>query len=143
MKTKMLSWSISSVLFAAFILAGGEVQLRRARASLLPKDPCPPARLALDVDGDGHDEEIRLVRVGDTAWADVWAHGQVRSTTRLGAWHDHERLAAVDANHDGKSDLLRRWNEGPSEHTELWLSDGVALTAGWSAVTGGRCVARR
>ena len=83
-----------------------------------------------------------MVRVGDEAWADVWAGAAMRSSTRLGAWHDDATLEALDVNGDGKIDVVRRWAEGPEQHAEVWLSDGLAFDVGWSGVIGETCLAQ-
>jgi hypothetical protein len=83
------------------------------------------------------------VRVGDDAWADVWAGTTLRSSTRLGAWRDDAALEALDVNGDGKIDLVRSWGEGPEQQAQVWLSDGNAFDEGWSGVTGNTCVASR
>ena len=98
--------------------------------------------MAVDLDGDGKAETVRIVRVGDEAWVDVWSGTMMLSSTRVGAWHDDAAIEALDVNGDGKIDVVRRWAEGPEQHAQVWLSDGRAFDAGWSGVTGNVCVAQ-
>lgn len=146
MLTTKLLWSIPAVLFGTFALVEGGAQLGRTRGAAHPRAHavrCNSHEIAADVDGDGQAEKVRLVRVGDDAWADVWAGTALRSTTRVGVWRDADEIEALDANGDGKIDLVRRWSEGPAEHAQLWLSNGVAFDEGASSVTGPTCLAQR
>jgi hypothetical protein len=146
MLTMKLLWSIPAALFATFLLIEGGVQLGQARGAARTQAQavrCASHEVAVDLDGDGRAEEVRLVHVGDDAWADVWAGATMRSTTRVGAWRDDDGVEAIDVNGDGKIDLVRRWNEGPEQHAQVWVSDGLAFNEGWSGVTGNTCVAQR
>ena len=146
MLTTKLLWSIPAALVATCALVEGGVQMNGARGAAHTQHAaarCGAHEVAIDLDGDGRPETVRLVRVGDDAWADVWSGTTIRSTTRVGAWRDDDGMEALDANGDGKIDLVRRWSEGPEEHAEVWLSDGSAFAQGWSGVTGRTCIAQR
>lgn len=145
MLTTKLLWSIPAALFAVFALVEGGAHVGGAQGAAHKAQPahCRAHEVAVDLDGDGHAEEVRLVRVGDDAWADVWAGANLRSTTRVGAWRDDDALEALDANGDGRIDLVRRFRQGPEEHAQIWLSDGLAFDEGWSGVTGNACLAQR
>ena len=97
----------------------------------------------MDLDGDGRAEQVKLVRVGDEAWADVWSGASMRSSTRVGAWREDATIEALDLNGDGRADLVRRWSEGPEQHAQFWISDGNAFDEGWSGITANHCVAQR
>jgi hypothetical protein len=144
----LLLW-IPALAVAMIALAEGGMHMAAARAARHHRAPeiCAGGatrQVAVDVDGDGMVEQVRMVRVGDDAWADVWSGESLLSSTRLGAWHDDAAIEALDANGDGKIDVVRRWSEGPEEHAQVWLSDGSrAFDEGWSGVTGATCVASR
>jgi hypothetical protein len=145
----LLLW-IPALVVAMIAVAEGGMHMSDARAARRHRAPeicaggCATRQIAVDVDGDGMVEQVRMVRVGDEAWADVWSGESLLSSTRLGAWHDDAAIEALDANGDGKIDVVRRWSEGPEEHAQVWLSDGSrAFDEGWSGVTGATCVASR
>lgn len=144
-RTKLL-W-IGAALIGTVGLADGAVQMRRAHTAAHPvaaRAHCPTHALAVDLDGDGTAELVRLERVGDEAWADVWSGTSLRSTTRVGAWHDDAELEALDVNGDGRIDLVRRFSVGPEQHAEIWLADdGLAFAEGWSGITANTCLAQR
>ena len=128
-------------------IAEGGMHMGAARASRHASGQdaaaaCHAQTLNVDLDGDGRAETVRLVRVGNDAWADVWSGRALRSSTRLGAWRDGAALEAFDLTGDGKTDVVRRWSEGPSEYAQVWLSDGTAFDEGPAGLTGSTtCVA--
>jgi hypothetical protein len=148
LRTKTLLWWIPATVVAMVAVAEGGMHVsngraaRRARATQAAT-ACAQREVAVDLDGDGTAETVKLTRVGNEAWADVWAGATLRSSTRVGAWHEDAALEALDVNGDGKVDLVRRWAEGPEQHAQVWLSDGTAFDEGWSGVTGNTCVAQR
>jgi hypothetical protein len=147
-RTKTLLWWIPATVVAMVAVAEGGMHMGAARATrhsgghAAAAASCRARQLAVDLDGDGVPESVRLVRVGDDAWADVWAGTTLRSSTRMGAWRSDDALEAIDVNGDGKVDVVRRWSEGPEQHAQVWLSDGSAFDAGWSGVTSNVCVAQ-
>jgi hypothetical protein len=146
MKMKTLLWWIPAALVAMVAVAesGMQMSARAAkRADATATMRCHAREVAVDLDGDGRAESVRLVRVGDDAWADVWTGASMRSTTRVGAWHEDATLEALDVNGDGKIDLVTRWSTGPEQHAQVWLSDGLAFEEGWSGVAGNTCIAQR
>ncbi len=144
MSKRTLLWWIPAAAVAVVALVEGGMHVGAHAAKRAPAAvSCATRELAIDVDGDGRPETLRLVRVGDQAWADVWAGAAMRSTTRLGAWHEVVALEAMDVNGDGKADLVRRWADGRQEHAEVWLSDGTAFEAGWSGTGPRTCIAQR
>ena len=145
LRTKLLLWSIPAAIVAMVAVADGGMHVGAARATRhegVHGAACRARHVVADIDGDGTPETVRMVRVGDKAWADVWSGTNLRSSTRVGAWRDDATLEALDVNGDGKIDLVRRWSEGPAEHAQVWLSDGAAFAEGWSGVTGTTCVAQ-
>jgi hypothetical protein len=145
-RTKTLLWSIPTIVVALVAVADAGMHMgasRHAHATApTPSASCHARQVNADLDGDGTAETVHLVRVGDDAWADVWAGPLLRSSTRLGPWHDDAVLEALDVNGDGKIDVVRRWSEGPAKHAQVWISDGNAFDAGWAGVTGNACVAQ-
>lgn len=147
LRTKTLLWWIPATVVAMVAVAEGGMHMGATRATRHGKthvaaEACRARHVAADLDGDGTPELVRMVRVGNDAWADVWAGTTLRSSTRIGAWRDDAVLEALDVNGDGKVDVIRRWSEGPELHAQVWLSDGVAFDEGWSGVTGNTCVAQ-
>jgi hypothetical protein len=147
LRTKTLLWWIPATVVAMVAVAEGGMHMGAARATRHAGThgagaTCRARHVSADLDGDGTPETVRMVRVGDDAWADVWAGTTLRSSTRLGAWRDDAALEALDVNGDGKIDIVRRWSEGLEQHAQVWLSDGAAFDAGWAGVTGNVCVAQ-
>jgi hypothetical protein len=146
LRTKTLLWWIPATVVAMVAVAEGGMHMGAARATRRASAhnvaACTAQKLAVDLDGDGTPELVRVVRVGGDAWADVWAGTTLRSSTRIGTWREDAAVEALDVNGDGKIDLVRRWTEGPEQHAQVWLSDGAAFDAGWSGVTGNTCVAQ-
>ena len=149
LRTKTLLWWIPATVVAMVAVAEGAMHMKgRASYQASVSAPatasagCGARELRADLDGDGVAETVRLTRVGDDAWADVWGDATLRSSTRVGAWRDDAALEALDVNGDGKIDLVRRWSERGEEHASVWLSDGSAYDEGWSGVTGRTCVAQ-
>ena len=146
LRMKTLLWWIPATVVAMVAIAEGGMHMGAARATRHGASAsaagCPTRQLSVDVDGDGTLASVRIVRVGDEAWADVWSGTQLVSSTRVGAWRDDAMLEALDVNGDGKIDVVRRWTEGPEQHAQVWLSDGRAFDQGWSGVTGNTCVAQ-
>jgi len=145
LRTKTLLWWIPATIVAMVAVAEGGMHMGAARATrrAATHDACRAQKLAVDLDGDGTPESVRIVRVGNDAWADVWAGTTLRSSTRIGGWREDAAVEALDVNGDGKIDLVRRWVDGPEQHAQVWLSDGSAFDEGWSGVTGNTCVASR
>jgi hypothetical protein len=145
LRMKTLLWWIPATVVAMVAVAEGAMHMKGPRHAAAVTAPagCALREAAVDLDGDGVVETVKLTRVGDEAWADVWSGVTLRSSTRVGAWHDDASLEALDVNGDGKIDLVRRWSEGPEQHASVWLSDGTAFDEGWSGVTGTTCVAQR
>ena len=144
LRTKTLLWWIPATVVAMVAVAEGGMHMGATRATRHAHNgaACTSQKLIADLDGDGTPETVRVVRVGNDAWADVWASTMLRSSTRIGAWRNDAAVEAIDVNGDGKIDLVRRWSEGPEEHAQVWLSDGSAYDEGWSGVTGATCVAQ-
>jgi hypothetical protein len=144
LRMKSLMWWVAAAVVAVVALTASGVHMGARAAKKSPATAaCRARELAVDLDGDGRAETVRLVRVGDDAWADVWSGALMRSSTRVGAWREDAALEALDVNADGKVDLVRRWSEGHEEHAQVWLSDGRAFDEGWSGITGHTCVAQR
>ncbi len=149
LRLKTLLWTIPAAVVAMVAVAEGGMHIGATRAVRHGKThvaagarTCKTRHVLADLDGDGTPETVRMVRVGDDAWADVWSGDSMRSSTRIGAWRDDAALEAIDVNGDGKVDLVRHWSEGPELHAQVWLSDGTAFDEGWSGVTGNTCVAQ-
>jgi hypothetical protein len=147
LRTKALLWWIPAAVVAMVAVAEGGMHVGATRAvrhktHAAATEACRARHVAVDLDGDGTPELVRMVRVGNDAWADVWAGTTLRSSTRIGAWRDDAALEALDVNGDGKVDVIRRWSEGPEQHAQVWQSDGNAFDEGWSGITGNTCVAQ-
>ena len=144
MKYKSLAlWAPVVVLGVVATVAGGLHASARA-AREVRATGCKMQSIDVDLDGDGRPEQVKIVRADGDAWADVWQNGEMRSSTRIGAWHDDAELEAADVNGDGRNDLVRRWSQGSQQLAQVWLSNGLAFEAG--ATTGyvsNRCVAQR
>src|SRR5260370_25206296 len=82
--------------------------LARACGGLGARVPAPPVELAMDVDGDGNLDVVRVTRGADSYWADVWIGGQLKSTTPIldGQEGAALELAATDIHADGRSHLI-------------------------------------
>lgn len=102
------------------------VGLARAFGGLEARSAPPPVELAMDVDGDGNLDVVRVTRGADSYWADVWIGGQLKSTTRILDSQDGAalELAAMDINSDGRSDLILSWYLNGHGWTRAWLADG-------------------
>lgn len=150
LRTKTLLWWIPATVVAMVAVAEGGMHMTAARATrdggaaAQHSGPanCRARQVVADLDGDGVPETVRLVRVGDDAWADVYTRTTLRSSTRVGAWRDDATIEALDVNGDGKPDLVRSWAEGPEEYAQVWLTNGTAFDDGWTGVTGRACVAQ-
>jgi hypothetical protein len=140
LRAKTLLWWIPATVVAMVAVAEGAMHMNGRRAGNAAA--CAMREVAVDLDGDGAVETVKMVRVGNEAWADVWSGVTLRSSTRVGTWHDDAALEALDVNGDGKIDLVRRWSQGPEQHASVWLSDGTAFEEGWSGITGNTCVAQ-
>jgi hypothetical protein len=148
MKTKTLLWWFPAAIVAivAVVEGGMHMGARAAKkhgATSAATASCRTGELAVDLDGDGRTEMVKLVRVGNEAWADVWSDSALKSSTKLGGWREDAVVEALDVNGDGKIDLVRRWSQGPEQHAQVWLSDGAAFDEGWSGVTANTCLAQR
>lgn len=149
LRAKALLWWIPALVVAMIAVAEGGMHMGAARAARrhhaeICAGGCATRQVSIDIDGDGMMDTVRMVRVGDDAWADVWSGDSLRSSTRLGQWRDDAAIEALDVNGDGRVDVVYRWSEGPEEHAQVWLSDGAnAFDEGWSGVTGATCVASR
>jgi hypothetical protein len=137
MKRAVLWW-IPAIAVATLALAEGTM---RSRAPLA-HPPCA-TELTMDVGGNGGLANVVLERVGDDAWVDVLIGGDIVSTTRVGAWRDGASLEAVDADGDGKMDLVRRYSDHGRPVADVWISDGQAFEQGWQGASEARCVAQR
>jgi hypothetical protein len=140
-KRTLLLW-VPATLIAVMAVAEGARQVR-THAPRRAAATCTVRELSADLDGDGRIETVQVVRLGDEAWADVWSSNAMRSTTRIGAWHDDLAIAVFDMNGDGKLDLISRWSEGGEAHGSIWFADELGFAEGPSGVTGSPCYAQR
>src|SRR5450432_178948 len=97
LRTKTLLWWIPATVVAMVAVAEGGMHMGAARtarhaARHSAAATCRARQVAADLDGDGVMESVRLVRVGDDAWVDVWAGNTLRSSTRVGAWREDAAL---------------------------------------------------
>jgi hypothetical protein len=155
MSTRSLSWWFPVALVAGVSLVEGALHLgaRGARSSAAARPPitCKSAELSMDVDGDGRADRVRLEKVGDDAWANVYLRDgdgrwTLRSTTRVGEWSDDppsDVLEAIDVNGDGRMDLVRRWKKHGVVWAQVFVSSGDAFDEGWHGPVGGVCLAMR
>jgi hypothetical protein len=144
MRKSSLVW-VPVALLAVSAMVEGSMHARAARQAkpVVATASCHARQLEIDLAGDGRTEQVMLTRIGDESWADVYFAGELRSSTRVGAWHDDAALEAIDVNGDGRTDLVRRWSEGSQEHAQVWLSNGGAFEEGWSGISNATCVASR
>lgn len=143
MLTKTLLVWVPALLVATVAVVEGGMHTGAHAARKAPEASCKGRELAVDLDGDGRIETVKLVRVGDEAWVDVWSGPSLRSSTRVGAWRDDAGIEALDVDGDGKIDLVRRWSDAGAERAQVWLSDGLAFQEGGSSVTRRACIAQR
>jgi hypothetical protein len=130
MKRNVVLWWIPAIAIALLAVAEGAMRVHPRHAAPA-KRACATKELTMDVAGNGHAATVRLVRIGDDAWADVVVNGDLQSTTRVGAWRDDAALEAIDVNGDGRADLVRRYSDAGKRVAEVWLSDGTAFEQGW------------
>lgn len=85
----------------------------------------PPVEVAMDVDGDGTPDVVRITRGAEGYWADVWIGGELKSTTRILGDEDGLalHLAALDVNSDGRADLIMSWHSGGRGWSRVWLAE--------------------
>jgi hypothetical protein len=142
---RTLLWWIPAALLASVALVEGAVRVgARAVEPRAAAPACSANDLAMDIDGDGKLEHVRLVRVDDDAWADVYsANGSLRSSTRVGAWHESQSMEGFDADGDGQTDLVRRWKQGDQSQVQVWRSNGNAFEPGSQGPIDRTCVAMR
>jgi hypothetical protein len=141
MKRNVLIWWIPALLVAMLALAEGGMRSQRGHRATAR--PCATRELKMDIAGDGQAATVRIEHIDDDAWADVIVDGNLKSTTRVGAWHDDVSLEALDVNGDGRADLVRRYQENGTRVAEVWLSNGDAFDQGWSGPSEAVCVATR
>src|SRR6185437_1440713 len=87
LRTKALLWWIPATVVAMVAVAEGGMHVGATRAvrhktHAAATEACRARHVAVDLDGDGTPELVRMVRVGNEAWADVWAGTTLRSSTR-------------------------------------------------------------
>jgi len=144
MRYKSLALWVPVVLLGMLVTVAGGIKAGARAARDTRTTGCKVLALDVDLDGDGRPEQVKIVRVDGDAWADVWQNGQMRSSTRVGAWHADAELDAADVNGDGRVDLVRRWSEGAQHVAQVWLSSGLAFEeGGTSGITSNTCVAQR
>lgn len=140
------AWMWISVGVLGLLLLDGSLHARSMRQQAtraVLAASCTGNQLDLDLDGDGSPEEVVVERVGGDAWATVYSDGDLRSTSRIGQWRDDAALEAIDANGDGRTDLVRRWSDGGKQVAQVWLSNGASFDAGWTGATALTCLAQR
>jgi hypothetical protein len=144
MRKSSLVW-IPVALLALSAMVEGSMHARAAHKHkpLAALANCHARPVDVDIAGDGRTEQVMLTRIGNDSWADVYLDGELRSSTRVGAWHNDAAVEAIDVNGDGKTDLVRRWTEGSEEHAQVWISDGGSFEEGWSGISNATCVAQR
>lgn len=135
-------WWIPAISIALLALAEGSMH-KRAKRAAVAKAPCAMSELTMDLAGNGKPVNVRLEKIDGDAWADVLVGGELKSTTRVGAWRDDASLEALDVDGDGRADLVRRFDDGGKRVAEVWLSDGNAFVEGWRGPSEAVCVAER
>jgi hypothetical protein len=141
-KSLVLWAPVALLVMTATVVGSVRAGARAARDSRTTT--CKVRALDVDLDGDGRPEQVKIVRVDGDAWADVWQNGQMRSSTRVGAWHEDAELDAADVNGDGRTDLVRRWTQGERHVAQVWLSSGLAFEeGGTTGIMSNSCVAQR
>jgi hypothetical protein len=96
----------------------------------------------VDVNGDGKADIVRIWQNGANAQADVLlsnGSGFVgTSSTIIGGWGDTTlQNQFADVNGDGKTDIVRVWNNGGNAQADVLLSNGVAFLPTSSSIIGG------
>lgn len=102
----------------------------------------------VDVNGDGKADLIRIWNTGNGAKAQVNLSNGTgfpvqHSNFAIGGWNPTTKDFFVDANGDGKADLVRIWNNDGKGKAQLSLSTGIGFPAvssrsdigGWSTTT--------
>jgi hypothetical protein len=143
MRYKLVLW-VPVVLLAMLAMVVGGIKAGARAARDTRTTACKLRALDVDLDGDGRPEQVKIVRVDNDAWADVWQNGQMRSSTRVGPWREDAALDVADVNGDGRADLVRRWSQGTQHIAQVWLSTGLAFEeGGTTGVVSDTCVAQR
>jgi hypothetical protein len=144
MMSRALLWWMPATLIAgvALVQAAQHVYTGHKAEAAPVANACASAEVLMDMDGDGRNELVRLVRIDGDAWADVYsADGNLRSSTRVGRWREPPSISAVDANGDGRMDLVRRWSERDTPYAQVWLAVDGAFEEGWQGPVSRLCVA--
>jgi len=97
----------------------------------------------MDINGDGKSDLVRLWQNGSQTYAAVWlstGSGFTEvSNGPIGSWSTSFNYLVMDVNGDGRSDLVRLWQNGSLEYASVWLSNGTGFTQSSNASIGGFC----
>src|SRR6266403_754181 len=78
----------------------------------------------MDINGDGRNDLVRLWQNGSRTYADVWLSTgrgfKEASNADIGPWSSAFHYFVMDVNGDGKSDLVRMWQNGTLEYAAVW-----------------------
>ncbi len=96
-----------------------------------------------DVNGDGRSDLVRIWKNGANAYAQVnlsdgsgFPHQSFNAS--VGGWDTDTKDYFADINGDGKSDLVRIWQNGDNAFAQVNLSNGSGFpTRAWNASVGG------
>jgi hypothetical protein len=97
----------------------------------------------MDINGDGKSDLVRLWQNGSQTYAAVWlstGSGFTEvSNGPIGSWSTSFNYLVMDVNGDGRSDLVRLWQNGSLEYASVWLSTGTGFTQSSNASVGTWC----
>jgi len=105
-------------------------------------DPsCDIRERAMDVNGDGKTDLVRIWRNGNEAYAAVWLSDGTGFYSAwngsVGGWGDLIKDFPMDVNGDGKTDLVRIWRNGNEAWAMVCLSNGTGFSVAWNGSVGG------
>jgi hypothetical protein len=82
----------------------------------------------MDINGDGKSDLVRVWRWNDRTIAGTFTSNgngyNLTSIEDLGGWADNIKNIATDINGDGKSDLVRIWNNSGKAYAATYISNG-------------------
>ena len=124
-------WQNGSRTYAAVWLSNGSSFTQVSNADIGPWSTSFQYYV-MDVNGDGKSDLVRLWQNGSRSYAAVWQSTgtgfTVVSNGDVGSWSTTFQYFVMDVNGDGRSDLVRLWQNGSLEYADVWASNGSGFT---------------